>query len=112
MSFSDLFAEKARRMEAAAGSLSDMAHRADGGIQPVLKVAPGVQPTNMASGAVTIQVTQEGPVISVNALDNANMEEAWRTKIMPEYIKHIDNNADQLAERTENAISRHRRKVG
>jgi hypothetical protein len=107
VSFSALFAEKARVMEDAAGSLSSMA------IAPeeVLKVAPGVQPTNVASGAVTIQVTQEGPVISVNALDNANMEEAWRTKIMPEYIKHIDNNADQLAERTENAISRHRRKV-
>jgi hypothetical protein len=69
-------------------------------------------PTTIPEGAVTVQITQEGATISVNALDNANMDEAWRNLIMPAYLKHLDNNADQLAERTETAVTRYRRRMG
>jgi hypothetical protein len=31
---------------------------------------------------------------------------------MPAYLKHLDNNADQLAERTETAVTRYRRRMG
>lgn len=75
---------------------------------PVSFIEPAA--TTAPETPITVHITQEGTVISVNALDNANMEEAWRTKILPEYLRHIDNNTDQLAERTETAVARYRRR--
>lgn len=101
--FRDEFVRHAATIEAVAGDTLGA---------PSVGKGAAVRAAEAGGGApVSITVVQEGPKISISALDQANMQEAWREKLVPEYLRHLEANTDQIAEKTEEAIRRHRRKV-
>ena len=56
-----------------------------------------------------VHVTYEAPVFHNNSLDSADMETAFRKKILPEYYRHLENNTDQLAAKTEQHAAKYRK---